>query len=187
MPIRRPGTAGSAVAAMASGQGSRSSRPGLEKPRNEKRKAWEGRGEYGDAHHGEKSERRRLGDGGSRGGGRRNPASSERRLLGPPVRERGRNWSGERERDAREGLGSFKLRPRSERRAHDARGVGAVAARPPLPVAGRAGGRWGEELTSGPGWQRLRARQRRAATAAWPSWAGSCGRAVLGRLGWRLV
>jgi len=102
-PLRRPRTAASAVAAMAGDHSSRSSRPGLEKPRNEKRKAWEERGEYGDAHHGEKSERRRLGDGGSRGGGRRNPATSERRLLGPSVRERGRNWSGERERDAREG------------------------------------------------------------------------------------
>ena len=70
-PIRRPGTAASTVAAMAGDHGSRSSRPGLEKPRNEKRKAWEERGEYGAAHHGEESERRWLGEGGSRGGGRR--------------------------------------------------------------------------------------------------------------------
>ena len=53
MPLRRPGTADSAVAAMAGDHGSRSSWPGLEKSRNEKRKAWEERGEYGDAHHGE--------------------------------------------------------------------------------------------------------------------------------------
>jgi len=99
-------------------------------------------------------------------------------LLGPPVRERGRNWSGERERDAREGLGSFKSRPRSGRRAHDARGAGAVAARPPLPVAGRAGGRWGEELTSGPGWQRLRAKEARRL-----GWRGSLGRAAEARGG----
>ena len=38
---------------MAGDHGSWSSRPGLEKPRNEKRKAWEERGEYEDAHHGE--------------------------------------------------------------------------------------------------------------------------------------
>ena len=80
MPLQRPGTAGSAVAAMAGDHGSRRSRPGLEKPRNEKRKAWEGRGEYGDAHHGEKSERRRFGDGGSRGGGRRSSETTGRRL-----------------------------------------------------------------------------------------------------------
>ena len=64
MPIRRPGTAGSAVAAMAGGQGLRSSRPGhLEAKKNEinrKGEIWV----LGEAHSGELG----VGDGSGKAG-----------------------------------------------------------------------------------------------------------------------
>ncbi|XP_066334368.1 uncharacterized protein [Miscanthus floridulus] len=52
MPFRRPGTAASTVAAMAGDHGSRSSRPRLGKPRNEKQAARGERGEDDEAHQG---------------------------------------------------------------------------------------------------------------------------------------
>ena len=58
MPIRRPGIAGSAVAAMAGDHGLRSSRPGLKKPRKKKITVPGEIGEQGEAHQG------RNGDGG---------------------------------------------------------------------------------------------------------------------------
>ena len=57
MPIQWPGIAGSAVAAMAGGQGSRSSRPGLKKPRKKKVGVPGDRGRLGGSHRGEEGGR----------------------------------------------------------------------------------------------------------------------------------
>ena len=57
MPIRRPEDAGSTVAAMAGGQGLRSSRPGLKKPRQEKVEVLGDRGRPGGSHRGEEGGR----------------------------------------------------------------------------------------------------------------------------------
>ena len=94
---------------------------------------------------------------------------------------------GEREEEsgeqpgARGGPGSFKSRPRSGRRAHDARGAGAVRRR--LRLTGRGRGRKGAALTAGPGGQRLGAERRRGGCLA-RCWAGAAtGLAVGGGLG----
>ena len=57
MPIRRPGIAGSAVVAMAGGQGLRSSRPGLKKPRTTKVGVPGDKGRLGGSHRGEEGGR----------------------------------------------------------------------------------------------------------------------------------
>ena len=105
-PIRRPENAAEVAVAMAGGMEltvhAKRGLQAMKLTNNRTGRKRRGRG----SHRGEEWRRRRLGDGCPHGGGRRNPTTSERRLLGPPVRERGRNWSGERERDAREGLGS---------------------------------------------------------------------------------
>jgi len=123
MPIRRPGIAGSAVAAMAGDHGLRSSRPGLKKPRKKKITVPGEIGEQGEAHQG------RNGD----GGGSESTARAEvpssamadpgdlrlRRLRASSVLGEHEDESGEQP-GARGGSGSYKSRPRSERRAHDA-------------------------------------------------------------------
>ena len=82
------------------------------------------------------------------------------------------NESGEQP-GARGGSGSFKSRPRSGRRAHDARGAGAVRRR--LGLTGRGRRMKGAALTAGPDGQRL-------------GWHGE-GRAaaVTRELGWRVA
>ena len=78
MPIRRPGTAGSAVAAMAGGQGLRSSRPGhLEAKKNENNGTGRDRGTRRSSPR-EKWRRGRLGDGCSRGGSELGDGGSRR-------------------------------------------------------------------------------------------------------------
>ena len=57
MPIRRPEDAGSVVAAMAGGQGLRSSRPGHKKPRTTKVGVPGDRGRPGGSHRGEEGGR----------------------------------------------------------------------------------------------------------------------------------
>jgi len=57
MPIRRPGTTVSEVAAMAGDHGLRSSRPGLKKPRQEKVEVPGDRGRSGGSHRGEEGGR----------------------------------------------------------------------------------------------------------------------------------
>ena len=88
--------------------------------------------------------------GGSDLGGRR--GFSERRWR-PPKRERGRNWSGERERDTR----GARLRLKRGRGAGRAIPRRATWARAAVAADARCGcGRKGAALTCGPGRQRLK-------------------------------
>ena len=138
-------------------------------PRNTLKTAREDRGDRGGSHRGEKQGRRWLGEGGSRRFRSRRTAGLLRATVAPPKRERGRNWSGERERHAG-GSASLKKRPGHwEGALPRCRSWAAVAARPGGSEA--CGGEDGADKRARAvsGWARVQARGN-----GWRScWAGA--------------
>ena len=145
--------------------------------------AREDRGDRGGSHRGEKQGRRWLGEGGSRRFRSRRTAGLLRATVAPPKRERGRNWSGERERHAG-GLGFALKKPGARRDAPTTR-EGRARRRLPRRTRGRLPSRAGVKTapTSGPG---RSAAGRGAWAVAWCGrrrgcWAESGGWAERGR------
>ena len=112
------------------------------------------------------------------GGGFRRPSAAA--VAASSVLGEREDESGEQP-GARRGSGSYKSRPRSGQRAHNARGAGVVRRR--LRLTGRGRGRKGAALTAGPGGQRLGAERRRGGCLA-RCWAGAADARVWAG-GWR--